>query len=115
VVLLWGRLDAAPEQPAWALVQASRNPSDMDSRWRRSLFNIEWRDPPAQLRPGYTSDGTWHAFQRYTRPLTSSDICAFASVRFLAPEGSSRTSAAAIERKTWRRVAGAEPICGLER
>lgn len=46
VVLLWGRLDAAPEQPAWALVQASRNPRDMDSRWRRSLFNIEWRDPP---------------------------------------------------------------------
>ena len=115
VVLLWGRLDTAPERLVWALIQAGRNPDDRNSKWRRSLFNIEWKDAPAHLRPGYTTDGTWHGFQLYTRPPTSSDICAFASVHFLpAPEGGYRTSAAAIERRTWRRVAGAEPTCGLD-
>jgi hypothetical protein len=116
VVLLWGRITGSGGSLVWALVQASRNPDDKDSTYRRSVFFRDWKVPPSDLRPGETSDGTWHAFQRYAHAPTSYEICEFANVDFLrAPPVDYRTTAARIQRNAWRRVAGTEPTCSPDR
>ena len=83
VVLLWGRIVPADGGLGWALVQAFRHPDDENSTWHRSVSFRDWKVPPRDLRPGETSDGTWHAFQRYAHAPTSSEICEFANVHFL--------------------------------
>jgi hypothetical protein len=114
IVLLWGRLSRTNGSAFWALAQVFRRPDSAASKWQRGLFVAEI-SISEQPRPGSTSDSTWHWFQQYMQPPTSYDICTFASLHFLpAPFASYRTIDAAIQRNTWRRVAGAESTCGLE-
>ena len=116
VVLLWGRLVPADDGLGWTLLQAFRNPADEGSTWRRSVFFRDWKVPPRELRPGETSDGTWHAFQRYAHAPTSDEICGFANVYFLpAPPFDWVTLDVGIRKSTWRRVAGDAPRCEPQR
>jgi len=112
--LIWGRFEAKDGVQEWLLIDAFRNDRDV---WRRSMIFTYFRVPPPPLRPGETADGTWHGFNRYAKPPTSKEICAFATVSFLAAGPESREDYWRIEKtggvrlQSWRRVTGEEPAC----
>jgi hypothetical protein len=114
VALVWGHVGASAVGPdTWALVEAYRHDED---RWRRSLIFRELRAPLPRLRPGETADGTWHGFQRYAKPPTSSETCEFARVHFLkAASAPRRRVSGGLRRNAWLRATGAEPACELDR
>ena len=116
IALLWGRTQAGSAQPAWGLVEGFRHPDD-ENRWQRSLFYRELKAPLTRLRPGESSDGTWHAFQRYDHAPTAQEICEFAGVEFLGASSDVRTRRLVqrLRQDAWMKVTGGKPPCDFER
>jgi hypothetical protein len=114
IALIWGRTTNELAKTRWALVQGFRRPGG-DNRWHRSLFNRYLKAPPTHPRPSEDRDGTWHAFQMYEHAPTTREICDFAAVDFFAPPKLPpyRRISGGVQRRVWRRVAGAEPECGF--
>lgn len=112
VVLLWGRIGPANAPTGWVLMQGYRHPG-IDTPWQRSLFHRYLRAPLTRLRPGEDADGTWHAYQRYNRPPTSQEACAFAEVDFLAGAPSWHRIAGGFRTQAWMRALGGAPPCGF--
>jgi hypothetical protein len=110
--LVWVRVATAAGAPAWLLVHAD---GDEDSPWRRVVINREVVARLTHPRPGEDPDGTYHGFIRYATSPTSEQVCEFARVAFLEPYlgPDSHIVAAELRRPAWRRVTGAEPVCGL--
>jgi hypothetical protein len=112
--LLWARGELRTGASGWLLVDVFRRD---DEQWTRSLINQEFSAPPSSLRPGETTDGTWHGVAEYTHPPTSREICEFAKVSFLAPspdvhDGTWRVkSTGGFQQQAWRRVTRDEPAC----
>jgi hypothetical protein len=110
VALLWGRV--APERGPglWALVQGWRRPVDGEP-WRRTVINRDLSAPLTHLRPGEDADGTWHGYQRYDRPPTSTEACSFAAVDFLTRDLWWEQVAGAFQTRNWTRALGEAPVC----
>jgi hypothetical protein len=114
IVLLWARIDDH-RGAAWAIVQGFRDPVS-EAPWQRSLMYRSLIKPLERMRPGEDHNGTWHAFQRYSDPPTTRDLCEFADVDFLRmPVSPWRTVAGALRDEVWREVAGGPPACQFER
>lgn len=107
--LLWARVDAG-NQLSWVLVQGFRHPTG-DNVWRRSWFATYPKAPLRHTRPGEDTDGTWHAFQRYSSPPSASQICEFAAVDFLNLPAEWRRISGGLRRNAWRRVTRSNPSC----
>lgn len=114
--LVWVRAESAAGAAVWVLVEAAQGEDDP---WRRVIINRELprelRAPLTHPRPGEDPDGTWHGFARYPTPPTSADVCDFARGAFLKPfqPPDSHVVVGELRRKTWWRVTGAEPVCGM--
>jgi hypothetical protein len=110
VALLWGRVVPQRGPGSWALVQGWRRPVDGEP-WRRTVINRDLSAPLTHLRPGEDADGTWHGYQRYDRPPTSTDACSFAAVDFLTRDLSWEQVAGAFQTRNWTRALGEAPVC----
>jgi hypothetical protein len=113
--LVWGRFEAKDGASEWLLIEGFRHDGEV---WVRSMIFTELKAPARPLRPGETADGTWHGFNRYAKPPTSTGICEFASVSFLAAWREIRDDLWRLEKRagdvrleSWRRVTGEEPAC----
>ena len=110
VALLWARLGPLHGSSSWALVQGWRRPGE-GRPWQRTMINRELSAPLKHVRPGEDADGTWHGYQRYDRPPTSSDACSFAALAFLTRDPSWQPVAGGVRRFAWTRVLGESPVC----
>jgi hypothetical protein len=110
VALLWGRIRPGGAPGSWALVQGWRSPAQ-GGPWQRTMINRELSAPLKHLRPGEDADGTWHGYQRYDGPPTSTDACSFAAVDFLGEDSSWQRVAGGFLTRNWTRALGAAPAC----
>ncbi len=111
---IWVRIENGADDPGWLVVDAG---AGTNGPWRRNIIYWEHRAPAPPPLPGEDASGTWHGFHRYAAPPTSEQVCDFARVaflnqRYLGPD--SRVVVAQLRRKTWRRLTGAEPACGVD-